>query len=111
MAHKHILEFISVAIGLAGTIVSILGTYFPTRFYHPFSPLGFLRTIAAWTGWFIRFDFASVEKHAVITSRLGEVTPERRAQSLIGIYWIFVGFALQAVSLLVLLVHLAMQKD
>jgi hypothetical protein len=35
---------------------------------------------------------------ARIITKLGSITPEQKAESLLGVYWIFIGFVLQGVA-------------
>jgi hypothetical protein len=98
MSAKDSLELAAGIVGLAGVLVSIWGTFLLTRFYHPFGPGSFLRTVAKATLHFMTGRQDKALARARLITKLGAITPEQKAKSLLGVYWIFVGFVLQGVA-------------
>lgn len=104
MTTKNALELVSSLIGVVGTSASMWGTFLLTRFYHTFSARDVLRVVARWTGAFLLFHSTAVAQEARGIAALSSITEEKKAISLVGIYWVFVGFLLQGASLLLLTV-------
>lgn len=71
------------------------GTYLLTRWYHLFSATGFWSAIWRIIVLSAKLDMASFIREAEIATKLGSVHPEAKAESLVGVYYIFLGFVLQ----------------
>ena len=94
---RDIIQLAGPAITIIGILLSIYGTYSLTSWYHPLKLGGFLFAVFKGTGWVLIGEKAKALQVTKAAMRLG-AKHERRARSLIGIYFIFVGFVLQAVG-------------
>jgi hypothetical protein len=95
---RHAVQLLGPAVTAAGIALSIYGTFLLTRWYHPFSVTGFLSTLWNLVVLLLRGEAARVFEEAKTASRIGLVNEEQRAESLVGIYFIFLGFVLQLVG-------------
>lgn len=80
-----------------GVILGVWGTLMICKPYYPFSTLGFVRRVLG-VFWALRHGMEEALKLVEITSRLGAVNGEDRPKSLIGVYFVFFGFVLQAIG-------------
>lgn len=93
-------QVLGPATTLIGVLLSVSGTYLLTRWYHPFKLKGFLGIVFRVTWLFITGQRDSAIQITRTATKLGRLNREKRAESLIGLYLIFVGFLFQAVGAL-----------
>ena len=96
------IEFAATFLGFIGTVSAAYGTYLITQWYHPFS----LRDFAA-SSITVFWYFVTCRRHKALESAMKseELSPnsENKEVSLAGIYLVAVGFMLQTISALILL--------
>ena len=98
MTIKFVLDLGSQILLLTGLVVSIWGTFQLTRFYHSYDFASFTRETLKLIVLTIFGKSDLVSLRAKVANQLGEITPEQKANSLIGIYWIFIGFVFQVLG-------------
>jgi hypothetical protein len=91
-ATLNLIGFISSA---AGAVIGIAGSLMMANAYHPFSFLGFLRTLPDIAWRFLFGGGARAREYLNRTQRLAQINPEDRTLSLGGLCLIFGGFVLQ----------------
>jgi hypothetical protein len=85
---------------MLGVLLSVWGTYLLTRWYHPFRFWGFLGSVLQVTGLFVTGRRERATSILRAAAKFGRLNEEERAESLIGLCLIFVGFLLQAMGAL-----------
>jgi hypothetical protein len=98
MTAKDAVEIGSALLALAGVAAGIRGTFLLTRLYHSYDVLSFIRTIVKVVGLTLIGDTRRTLARARAATKAGAFTPEEKAESLVGVYWIFIGFVLQGVA-------------
>ena len=100
---KATVEILAAILSLAGVIVSTHGTYLLTRWYHPFTEGGFVASLRRMMWRKMRGKNEELSRHLRVTTALAKLRPEDKSRSLDGIYWVFVGFVLQTIGALLVL--------
>ena len=98
------LEVGSAAVTLAGVLVGVYGTFLMTKFYHPYGPFGFLQSLARMTGRLVTFQTKRAQAHNDVAAAFAKLTPEKTGESLSGAHWLFIGFFLQGIGGVLMLV-------
>jgi hypothetical protein len=98
LSAKDILEISSAIMGLLSVSAGIVGTFWLTRLYHAFKPVDFLRAVWSSVSHTARGHFLEALNEARVATRFGGFQPENKAQSLVGVYWVFIGFVLQGIA-------------
>jgi hypothetical protein len=81
---------------LIGVALSIHGTYLLTRWYFYLSGLGFLQTVLKFSWLLLTLRSSKAHEEVTFRGKMAESKRESKADSLYGIYFIFLGFVLQA---------------
>lgn len=98
MSVRHLVQLLGPTVTLVGLVYSVLGTYFLTRLYHPYRVWDFCVAVAKAIFYTLFFQTKKILKIARVAVATGAITPEDRARSLLGIYFIFFGFLLQMIG-------------
>ena len=85
---------------LVGVVLGVLGTYWITRWYHPFRFFGFVRSLSSLIYLVATGSLARASALLGAATKLGSTNVEDRAKSLAGIALVFFGFAFQALGAL-----------
>ena len=88
-------ESLGFLLSIAGATLGIVGVLMMARSYHPFSLAGFAKQGLRIVWKMVRQGPDAVVRSAEIAARLGELNDERRGYSLLGLYFVFLGFCLQ----------------
>jgi len=86
---------------LLGTLVSVGGSFLMTRFYHPFGPINFARSLRR-----IIWLVISRQKQTLAKVMAGApqfANDENKARSLAGVYILFSGLAVQSLGAILVL--------
>jgi hypothetical protein len=95
---RALIQVLGPVTTLVGVLLSVWGTYLLTRWYHPFGFLDFIKSVFQVTALFIARRRRRAIDVTRAAARFGDLNEENRAESLIGLCFIFVGFVLQAVG-------------
>jgi hypothetical protein len=96
---RPLLQILGPTMTIVGLIISAWGSFLLTRWYHSFSFIDFLRMVARVSLFYASGRARTAELEAETMTNLTE-KHEERPKSLIGIYFIFSGFLVQAVGAL-----------
>ena len=88
-----------IATGI-GVILGVIGTYLICKPYHPFGVWGLVRHIFSLIPYAIQKGPSQARGLVGTASRLSAINEEDRAKSLVGVYFIFLGFIMQAIGAL-----------
>ena len=83
-----------------GVILGVMGTLLICKPYHPFSVWGLVKHIFSLIPYAIRKGQSQASGLARTASRLSAINEEDRAKSLVGVYFVFLGFVMQAIGAL-----------
>ena len=95
---RHAIQLLGPALTILGVLLSSWGTYRLTRWYHPFTAGGFWTTIGRVVILSFRGEILKLLKEAEIATIFASSNPEAKAESLLGVYYIFLGFILQLIG-------------
>ncbi len=99
---KEVLEVSGAVFTLLGGLIGAYGTYFVTKWYHPFQGLDFMGSLIAIAARLFlgrkRAAIAEIQAEATF----GELNKEQKAESLFGAYLVLIGFAVQSAGALLL---------
>jgi hypothetical protein len=99
---KACLEIGAALVTLIGVVIGVYGTYVLTMWTHPMGFWAFNQSVL------IMFARKIVGKDDMtarvnrVATKLAEMKPENKAESLHGLHWIFLGFVLQTIGALLL---------
>jgi hypothetical protein len=97
------IEMGSAALTLCGVVAGVYGTFLMTKFYHPYGLFGFLASVIRSGLHRITGQKKKQDLHLEIETAFGGITKEKRGESLYGIQWVFIGFFLQTVGAILIL--------
>lgn len=100
---KADLEIIGAVLTLLGVVVGVLGTYLMTKFYHPFGPLGFTKSMARTIIGMI-FEREKTERYIEVAGKFAKLKEENKGESLVGLHWVFFGFSLQTLGAILIMI-------
>ena len=97
---KASLEIASAVFGLLGVIAGVYGTWIMTRWTHVYRFWGF-----TWnTLTLLLHRSKREERKNQIATKFAELEKEKKADSLSGLYYVFLGFVFQTVGAILLLI-------
>ena len=82
----------------AGVVIGIIGTYLMTSAYHPFKAPAVIYNFFRVIGLLLRFQWKRAREMLSDAAFFGEINPEDRARSLLGIYVLGISFLFQTVG-------------
>jgi len=80
---------------LMGMFLSTWGTYRLVRYYHPLSGAEFVKSLRTVFTYAIRFRIQALKEYLGVEARVASKKTEERYNSLVAIYFLFFGFALE----------------
>jgi hypothetical protein len=83
---------------LIGVVIGVYGTFLMTKFYHPYSFSGFIKSLVNMLGRAITGQQRRNELHVDIAAEFGKLNQEKKGETLSGANWLFVGFFFQTVG-------------
>ena len=89
-----ILTLAAFVLTMLGACIGMMGSLEMARAYHAFTFLDFARHVVRVAWRYIR-EPARARQIVAATVAIAEVNPEKRDRSLVGLYLVFCGFALQ----------------
>jgi len=98
MTTRGLIQILGPVTTFIGVAISIWGTYLLTRWYHTFRPKDFLQVVFSAAFLVLTGRKEKALRFTRTTAKFGRLNREKRAESLIGIYLLFVGFILQAIG-------------
>ena len=88
---KAFLEIGGASLTLIGVVVGVYGTYLMTKFYHPYGPLGFTKSIVKMLWRTLFFQSERAKRHNEVAAKFAKLREEDKGESLAGVHWLFVG--------------------
>src|SRR5271165_4830666 len=95
---RAFLEIGGAVFTLLGVVIGVYATFLMTKFYHPFGLRDFLKSIGRVLFGTATFQEKKDTLYINFATALAKLTPEDKAASLRGIYWLFLGFILQTIG-------------
>jgi hypothetical protein len=92
---KAFLHIASPVATFAGLFLSTWGTYRLVRYYHPLNGTEFLKSLKTVFVYSIRFRIQDLREYLRVEAGVAAGKTEERYNSLVAIYFLFFGFALQ----------------
>src|SRR5690348_16966181 len=101
---KAILEIGGAVFSLAGVAVGVYGTYLTTKFLHPYTATGFVKSMVRMMWRKATRQNEKNLRNQRVAAAIAIMSPENKAESYTGVHWLFVGFVFQTVGAIMILI-------